>query len=133
MHNRVLAQIPAKQFIKFFVVGGFCAALNILIIYILTGIFQLHYLVSIAVQTILVNSIGFYLNKRFTFKQNKTNLWKGLLKYHTVMLSSLIIVSILMYLLVDIFKIWYLFAFVIVTIIMTIVNFLSHKKWTFKK
>jgi putative flippase GtrA len=133
MHNRIFAQIPAKQFIKFFVVGGFCASLNILIIYILTGIFQLHYLVSIAVQTILVNSIGFYLNKRFTFKQNKNNLWKGLLKYHTVMLSSLIIVSILMYLLVDIFKIWYLFAFVVVTIIMTIVNFFSHKKWTFKK
>lgn len=49
------------------------------------------------------------------------------------MASSLLTFSILMYLLVDVMHIWYLSAFILLTIGMTFYNFLSHKRWTFKE
>ncbi|WP_055074571.1 GtrA family protein [Pseudanabaena sp. 'Roaring Creek'] len=122
-----------NQFLRFFMVGGFCAFLNIVILYILTGILNFHYLLSVLIQTVVVNYIGFYLNRRFTFKKTKGNFWEGLVKYYTVMISSFLMVSSLMYLLVDIFRVWYLYAFILITIMMMIFNFLSHQKWTFKK
>lgn len=128
---KISTKILNNQFLRFFFVGGFCASLNLLILYVMTGLLNFHYLLSVLVQTIVVNTIGFFLNRCFTFKKNQDKLWKGLLKYHTVMISSFLIVSALMYLLVDIIHVWYLSAFMIVTIIMIAFNFVSHKKWTF--
>lgn len=131
--SKVLDRSLRNQFLRFFTVGGFCAFLNLIILYILTDLCKFHYLVSILIQNIFVNSIGFYLNRSFTFKKAKDNFLQGLIKYHIVMVSSLIIVSFLMYLFVDIFHIWYMTAFIIVTVIMIAYNFISHKKWTFNK
>lgn len=129
---KIPAKIQSSQFFRFFFVGGFCASLNIVILYVFTGLLNLHYLISIVIQTIIVNTIGFLLNRRFTFKKSNKKFWKELAKYHYVMLLSFLMVSILMYLFVDVLQIWYLLAFVIVTIIMIVFNFISHKKWTFK-
>jgi putative flippase GtrA len=129
---KILQKIKKNQFLRFCLVGGFCASQNILIIYLLTGLFKVHYIFSIFLQTVFVNSIGFYLNSRYTFNGNKNEFWQELFKYHTVMLSSILTVSILMYVLVDILHIWYLYAFITLTIAMTIYNFIAHKKWTFK-
>jgi putative flippase GtrA len=131
--SKILTKPLTNQFLRFLFVGGFCASLNILILYILTGILHFHYLVSVLVQTVAVNTIGFYLNKRFTFKKRKDGFWKGLIKYNSVMISSFLIVSILMYFLVDVLHIWYLSSFVIVTISTIIFNFVFHKKWTFNE
>ncbi len=131
--SKVLDRFLRNQFLRFFIVGGFCASLNLIILYVLTDLCKFHYLVSILIQNIVVNSIGFYLNRVFTFKQKEDDLLQGLIKYHIVMISSLVIVSFLMYLFVDIFRIWYMTAFVVVTVIMIAYNFISHKKWTFNK
>ncbi|MBD2178016.1 GtrA family protein [Pseudanabaena sp. FACHB-1998] len=131
--SKILDRSLRNQFLRFFLVGGFCASLNLIILYTLTDLCRFHYLVSILIQNIVVNSIGFYLNRAFTFKNQKDNFLQGLIKYHMVMVSSLLIVSILMYLLVDIFHVWYMTAFIFVTIIMIAYNFISHKKWTFNK
>jgi putative flippase GtrA len=124
--------LKKNQFFKFCVVGTFCAFQNILILYILTSFLNLHYIFSILIQMLFVNTVGFYLNRRYTFTLQTDRFWQELIKYHTVMISSFFTVSLLMYLLVDIMHIWYLYAFTILTIGMTIYNFLAHKKWTFR-
>lgn len=130
--TKVLPKIKENQFLRFCLVGGFCAFQNILIIYFFTSFLKLHYIISIFIQMLFVNSIGFYLNSRYTFKTKNNNFWQELLKYHTVMISSVLTVSVLMYFLVDILHIWYLYAFIILTIATTLYNFIAHKKWTFK-
>lgn len=121
-----------SKFFRYSIIGAFCACQNIAILYFLKSILNLHYIFATIIQMIFVNSIGFYLNKRYTFKTRINNFWHELWKYHTVMFSGFLTVLVLMYLLVDILGIWYLHAFIIVTIIMTLFNFLMHKKWTFK-
>lgn len=122
-----------NELIKFCIIGSFCALQNILILYCLTSILNVHYIFSIFFQTLYVNSLGFYLNRRYTFSVKNGQFWQELFKYHTVMASSLLTFSILMYLLVDVMHIWYLSAFILLTIGMTFYNFLSHKRWTFKE
>lgn len=124
--------ITNSKFFKFLLVGGFCTLQNIVWLYVLTTLLGLHYIVSTIILMITVNTLGFYLNRRFTFKKQGDNFWHELWKYHTVMLSSSVTVLILMYVLVDIVGIWYLYANIIITIGMTLVNFLMHHKWTFK-
>lgn len=125
-------KILRTQFLRFCLIGAFCAFQNILILYILTSLFHFHYIFSIFLQVLYVNTLGFYLNRRYTFMLQSNQFWQELLKYQTVMISSFFTVSILMYFLVDILHIWYLYAFVILTIGMTLYNFFAHKKWTFK-
>ena len=132
LRSKIPARIQSSQFLRFFFVGGFCASLNILILYIFTGLLNFHYLFPLIIQAIVVNTIGFLLNRKFTFQKSEKRFWKELIKYHYVMLSSFLLVSSLMYLFVDIFQIWYMFSFIIVTIIMLVFNFISHKKWTFR-
>ena len=124
--------ILSSKFFKFLLIGGFCTLQNIVWLYVLTTVLGLHYLISTIILMITVNTLGFYLNRRFTFKKQGDNFWQELCKYHTVMLSSSLTVLILMYVLVDLVEIWYLYANLIITGFMTLVNFLMHQKWTFK-
>jgi putative flippase GtrA len=123
-------------FLKFLLVGLFCTLQNVFWLYLLTTILKFHYLISTIILMITVNSLGFYLNKRYTFKTYKTrtikSVFKELIKYHTVMLSSSLIVLGLMYVFVDIFRIWYIMSNLVISIGMSVYNFLIHKRWTFK-
>lgn len=123
-------------FLKFLLVGLFCTLQNVFWLYLLTTILKFHYLVSTIILMITVNSLGFCLNKRYTFKTYKTrtikSVFKELIKYHTVMLSSSLIVLGLMYVFVDIFRIWYIMSNLVISIGMSVYNFLIHKRWTFK-
>ncbi|NCR42566.1 MAG: GtrA family protein [Microcystis aeruginosa W13-11] len=123
-------------FFKFLLVGLFCTLQNVFWLYLLTTILKFHYLISTIILMITVNSLGFYLNKRYTFKTYKTRtikaVFKELIKYHTVMLSSSLIILGLMYVFVDIFRIWYILSNLVISIGMSIYNFLIHKRWTFK-
>ena len=128
-------KISQNQFFRFLLIGGFCTLQNIFWLYLLTTILGLHYIISTIILMFTVNSLGFYLNNRFTFKQYGQT-WRSflrkLLKYHTVMLSSFLTILLLMYILVDILQIWYLWANILITIGTTLYNFTIHKKWTFK-
>ncbi len=131
--NLKIRQILSSKFFRFSVVGAFCNLLNLVSLYFFTTILNLHYILSTIISIVFLNSLGFYLNKRYTFKTNKKYFWVELWKYHTVMFSSFLSILLLMYLLVDVLHIWYLYANVIIAASMIIYNFLMHKNWSFKK
>ena len=127
-----LKTMAKSQVFKFLLIGGFCTLQNIVWLYFFTTILGFHYIVSTIILMITVNSLGFYLNRRFTFKKQGNNFWQELCKYHTVMISSCLTVLLFMYILVDILHFWYLYANILITVVMTFFNFFLHKKWTFK-
>ncbi|MGZ8191390.1 MAG: GtrA family protein [Methylococcaceae bacterium] len=124
--------VISRNFVKFILIGGFCASLNLILFFVFTNLLGMHYILSLVALTIIVNSIGFYLNKRYTFKSAKKSFLYDLYKYHLVMLSSLMISILFMYLLVDILNFGHIYSFLTVTVIMTVYNFLVHNKWTYK-
>jgi len=122
-----------KQFIRFFCIGGSCAILTLVLMYVLTTLLNVHYIISTIIVWFSTNFIGFYFNKKYTFKTHKSYFWRELYKYYGVMLSSCFLNVGLMYFFVSLLSIWYLLANVIVIGILFFYNFLMHKNWSFKK
>ena len=54
-------------------------------------------------------------------------------KYYSVMLSSYFLNLVIIYLLVDFVKIWYLYANILLIIVLTPYNYLLHRNWSFRK
>jgi putative flippase GtrA len=122
-----------KTLIRFLGVGTVCAAYNLAVLYYLTSIFRFYYLFSFILVFVTGNFLGFYLNKRYTFKTRKDLFWKELLKYYSVMMSNFILGFVLMFVMVNILKIWYFYAMILLTIAGTVCNYWLHSKWSFKK
>jgi putative flippase GtrA len=122
-----------NKFIKFSFVGATCAFLSLGGLYFFTTILKIHYLISTMLTWISTNFIGFYLNKRYTFKTKKKRFWYELVRYYIVMFSSFLANLLFMYFLVSRLHIWYLHANFIVIIFFTFYNFLMHKNWSFKQ
>lgn len=121
-----------KEVLRFLSVGILCLSFNTIILYILIEINKIQYLIATVIGFFLSNLLGFFLNKYFTFRALKTNIWREIYKYYSVMGSSFLVNLFLMKILVDIFKIWAIYASLIIAVIMTTYNYLLHKKWSFK-
>lgn len=121
-----------KEIIKFSMVGGICLTFNIGILWLLTSYFKIEDLTATVIGFFLSNLLGFFLNKYFTFKVTNTNIFQEIYKYYAVMTSSFIANLFLMFILVKIFKIWVVYASIMVAIIFYIYNYLMHKNWSFK-
>lgn len=127
-----MRRIFGKQFLKFILVGAFCNLLAIASLYCFTEILGLYYLLSVLIILIYGNFIGFCLNKLYTFRTLGKYFWRELWKYYSVMLSGFALNLGSIYILVDILKIWYIYAAVIVSVGLLFLNFLLHKYWSFK-
>jgi len=117
---------------RFLLVGGLCYLLNLSLLYAATAILGLHYLVSAFLAFALVNSLGYLINRRYTFRQESGLFWRGLLRYNLVTLSSCCWVLLLMYLLVSCLGMGYLTANIMISIGIAGYNFLLHTSWTFR-
>lgn len=119
--------------LKFLSVGGFCAGLSLMMMYALTSLAGISYLISTVITIIITNFIGFALNKFYTFKTHQKLFWREMWKYYSVMLSSYMINIMLMYVLVDFINIWYIYASMILIVLLTPYNYLLHRYWSFRK
>jgi len=122
----------SKQFTLFFSVGASCALLTLTLMYLLTSLLNIHYLTSTSFTWFSTNFIGFYLNKKYTFKTSGNLFWRELRKYYGVMFSSFLINLALMYFFVSLISMWYLFANVLVIGILFFYNFVMHKRFSFR-
>ncbi len=132
LFKRIKNVLSSKQFIRFFSIGGSCALLTLALMYLLTDILNIHYAISTAMTWFSTNFIGFYFNKKYAFQTQKSRFWHELKKYYSVMFSSFLINLALMYFFVSIISMWYLFANILVIVILFFYNFLMHKYWSFK-
>jgi len=128
--NRLTKQ--QKEVLKFLSVGILCLSFNTMILLVLIELCSMQYLIATIIGFFLSNLLGFFLNKYFTFQSFHTNIWREIYKYFSVMGSSFLANLVLMKILVDFFKIWAIYASLIIAVIMTTYNYLLHKQWSFK-
>ena len=120
-----MKHLKFERFIRFFGVGLVCTILNYFLLYYFTDILRIYYLLSFVVVFFIGNLVGFFLNKKYTFK-SKTNFWDEIWKYHSVMISSLIINLMAIHILVQYFNVWYIHASLITTVSGIFYNFVLH-------
>lgn len=119
------------QMLRYAIVGGTGAIVDLGALYILTEYFNLYYLYSTTTAFIVSALLNFYFNRRWTFKSSG-NTKKQLLIFSFVATSGVVLNGFIMYILVDWLKIYYMLAKVFSVGIVTIWNFLWNKYFTFR-
>jgi putative flippase GtrA len=119
------------KFLAYAFVGGVCALLNLAVLWLLTSVLGLHYLVSTMISFFALTPVGFWLQKVVTFQTPLAAAPFEWPRYLFTMAASFAANLALMYLLVSILGVWYLAASVVVSLLLLAGNFLVNSLWSF--
>jgi len=119
------------KFLTYASVGGACALLNLAVLWLLTSVLGVHYLVSNMISFLALTPVGFLLQKLVTFRTSRAAAGVEWPRYFATMGSSFAANLGLMYVLVSLFGVWYLAANLAVTVLLLAANFLVNNLWSF--
>lgn len=124
------------KYVRFAVVGGFGAILNTIVLYMLTDIFGLYYLLSaaVAIETAIVTM--FFLNNWFTFDNGKSGLGRivdGIMRSNLVRAVGIGVQLGTLYALTEFVGIYYLVSNIVAIFIASIFNFFGEKRFNWKE
>jgi putative flippase GtrA/glycosyltransferase involved in cell wall biosynthesis len=135
MISFVLSQFYKKRrVVKYLIAGGFSTSVDFLLLFIFTDIFGWWYLASSALAFIVAFAVSFYLQKFWTFRNKaQGQTYNQLFLYFSTAIFNLGINTLLMYIFVDRFGIWYIAAQFMVTGIIAIWSYMIYGHFIFKK
>lgn len=119
------------RLIRFVIVGGLCFVTNLAVLYGGTDLLGWHYLISMAVSIVVANTLGWLLNRLWTFWKSGRPWWVEYARYMSVSFSSTLISLMLMVLGVSVIGIHYLLSSAIIALVMLLFNFIAHRDWSF--
>ena len=120
-----------KALIRFVLVGGICFVTGLALLYGATGLLGLHYLISMTASIVVANTLGWLLNRCWTFLGSGQPWWVEYARYMSVSFSSNLITLVLMFMCVSVLGIHYLSASAIIGLLMLLFNFVVHRDWSF--
>ena len=116
------------QFIKYFFVGLIAAIVNIAMLYIFTDLIKINYIISNIISFTLGLIVNYILSKKYVFVNEKIdNKNFEFVVYGLIGITGLLIDTLLLFILVDKFSIYYLIGKIISTLIVFIWNFVVRK------
>ena len=118
------------RFIKFALVGVMNTLLNWSIFFILTKV-ELYYIVANVIAYLIATIHSYFWNSIWVFKYNNGSKIKSSIKFIVLNIIGLLINTIILYVLVDIFNINKLISLVLTTVIVMIINYVANKVWVF--
>ncbi|BCM92013.1 hypothetical protein IAD21_03892 [Abditibacteriota bacterium] len=119
------------QFFRFVMVGGGCFVLNVILLYVGKEFLHLHYFLVSVAALLIVSGVGFFLNRKITFRAQGVQIWHELRRYYAVNLGSFTFSLCMVASLVEFLKLHYLIANILVALGMLAANFWLHKNWSF--
>lgn len=123
-----------KQVSKYIVSGGTAAVANLSVLYVLTEVFNVWYLISASVSFIGAFAISFFLQKFWTFKDHETEgIHKQLSWYLAVILVNLALNALFVYFLVEHTGLWYMLAQVVSGLVIAVESFFVYRFFIFKR
>lgn len=116
---------------RFLAVGALCFIVNGLVLYVGTDLAGLHYLVSMLISIFIANTLGWALNRRWTFGSRSQDCLAEYTRYVVVNLSGFLFSLVLMALLVSGLGVHYLLASAGMAVVLAAFNFMAHRGWSF--
>ena len=120
-----------EEFFRYFFVGLLCAVLDLFFLYLLVEFLNIWYLLAATISFSVITYGGYFLQKKFTFRNTSRNDSKKIFIFVLVSICGLIANAASMYVLVGIFGIWYILSNIITKKIVLLWNFLTNKYITF--
>lgn len=122
------------QLFRYTFVGGFAFLVDFGTLYILTEYFHIHYLLSAAIAFIFGLIINYLLSVKWVFNNRAMeNRWWEFLLFAIIGLVGLGLNELFLWILTDIFLIYYLVSKIITTFIVYFWNFFARKVLLFSK
>ena len=124
---------PRMLKIARFVISGVTAmACNLGILFVLVRFGNVHYLPASVLAFIFSTAASFTLQKFWTFSDRRmSGLHFQFAKYSAVILFSLTVNTLLMYVLVEWFTVWYLVAQVLAGIVVALISYVGYQRLVF--
>lgn len=119
---------------KFLVSGTIGAGVNLLILYVLTEYVGLHYLLSACVSFLIASSVGFVLQKFWTFTDRSADhVRRQAIGFFIVGAINLGLNIMLLAFFVETMHFWYMFAQVVASFLIAFSSFLLYRYVIFSR
>ena len=122
----------SKKFIRYGVVGAIGATIHLALLVFLVKAFSIHPIVASSAAFLVTVIVSYCLNYTWTF-QAQSNHATTLARYITVCLIGFCLNAGIMFIVVDVFQLWYLLGQAIATVVIPISNFILNSRWAFKQ
>ncbi len=123
-----------SKILKYLISGGSAAAVNLSVIYVVTDMFHVWYLLSSVVANVVAFFVSFFLQKFWTFNNASVGLMKKqLMLYFVVAAMNLVINTMLMYLFVEDFHLHYLIAQIATSALIAVESYFVYQHLIFKR
>jgi putative flippase GtrA len=116
---------------RYLLTGAIGASLNVGLAVLLTQYFGLHYLVSLALCSVIVIQVGFFLNRSWTFRKPGRSVLAEFCRYALVTGANVVITLIGCALIVEELRVPYAYAIAIVALACAPLTYLVNRAWTF--
>ncbi|MFX1446006.1 MAG: GtrA family protein [Promethearchaeota archaeon] len=130
---KVLSKTTFKQAFKFALVGCLGTFVNLGVLYFFTEYCQVFYIISEVFAFVVAGLHNYLFDKLWVFKEKvRDQVGIKYARFIIISLISLIINLFVLYILVEYFDIWYIFAEIVAIIFGFLINFSGNKFWTFR-
>jgi len=122
------------KMIQFGMVGGLMIILNVVLLFLLTSLIGIYYIVSAILSYLLLTGLSFFLNEKWTFNSithpNHKKLWHRFVSYYLVALSGMTLNILILFLLTEYGNVFYLYSSIIASFLVFLWNFSLNKNIT---
>ena len=127
-----------KEILRYIIVGGLTTLISLGSYYlfksfVFTNETQLHIQACTIISWVLCVTFAYFANRKFVFKSNNRRIISEAVKFYFARVSTLIIDSLSMLLLTEVFNINDKIAKIVVQVIIFILNYIFSKLAVFKK
>jgi len=122
------------KMIQYGIVGGSMLILNVVILFVLTSLLGIYYIISAIVSCLVLTGLSFFLNENWTFNSitnhKHKKIWHRIVSYYLISLSGISLNIIILFLLTDYGNVYYLYSSIIASFLVFLWNFSLNEKIT---
>lgn len=120
-----------RQFCRYSFAGFLMLAANLILVWFFTRFFGVHYLLSCAIAFFAETFIGFYVNRKWTFR-SAIHFKKGYMRFFIIAIYTLIAILFITYALIHYLAFHYVWARTISSVITGVMGYVLDLKVTFR-
>lgn len=122
----------ASQAMRYGLVGGACAVINIAIVYVGHDLLGVHYVVAALLTCAVTIPLGYMLHARLTFATGRAAGWPEFGRFLTVQLAQFALGLGLMALLVELLMLTPVVAMIAVSFLLYLYGFVASARWVYR-
>ncbi|HUO50635.1 MAG TPA: GtrA family protein [Candidatus Paceibacterota bacterium] len=124
---------PFALFVRFCIVGAIGAVVQLLVLYVLHGVFEMWYLSASVLAFLAAALVGYLLQRGWTFRSKSARVVREAGGYGLILVANFFLNVTFMYVLVDVLGAWYLGAQALSIAVLSVGSFFANRAFVFKK